>query len=76
MVDFQTDYLLDLEGLLGVDTKTDRRTIFYKWWKMYRADPMAYRETTYRSKVTGHESVLPKAKFMDCLTNDLFQIKE
>ena len=65
-VDFQTDYLLDLEKILNIDTKIDRRDIFHRWWQTYRDDPMNYRDYAFRSYITGKEAAPPIEGFMKC----------
>ena len=65
MINFQSDYLLDIEALLQDSCKTlDRRHIWFKWVKDLSSDPTTYRNQTYVSEVTGKESVLG-TKFME-----------
>ena len=65
MINFQSDYLLDMEALLKDSGKTmDRRHICFKWLKDLSSDPTTYRDHTFVSEVTGKESVLG-TKFME-----------
>ena len=65
MINFQSDYLLDIEDLLKDNGKTmDRRHICFKWLKDLSSDPTTYRNQTFVSEVTGKESVLG-TKFME-----------
>ena len=71
-IDFQSDYLLDLQRTLNFDTKIDGREIFHRWWQTYLHDPMNYRDYTFRSCVTGREAAPPIKSFMKCDNIDAY----
>ena len=72
LVDFQSDYLVDIALTLGTRCQVDRREMFYKWWQSFQRDPLNYRDEIFTSLVTGKRGAPMKTNFIRILDDSDF----